>query len=150
MANSVCCMKLAQFLWLQRILLGEPSMSHSLLFKKSRQQEGLGQGWSTECLFSRSIEKPRNELWLSGAAGTRGWPPFVISLGDRLVPSDVIWASAGTSVRSPLTGNDISYQQSDSCAQQTCPAGPPSGASPAYLEVFWLALWQTKRHLRGN
>lgn len=112
---------------------------------------GLGQGGNTGCLLSGPIARPRNELWLPGAAGTRSWAQFVISPGDRLVPNDVIWASAGTSARSLLTGSDISYQQSDLGAQQTRPADPLSGAHlPAYLEVFWLALWQTKRHLRGN
>lgn len=99
----------------------------------------LGQGESTGCLLSRSTAKPRNELWLPGAAGTRGWAPFVISPGDRLVPSDVIWASAGTSARSPLTGNDISYQQSDLGARQTRPADPLSGAHllPTWKSSGW-------------
>lgn len=74
---------------------------------------GLGQGGSTGCLLSRPTTKLSNELWLPRAAGTQGWAPFVISPGDRLGSCDVIWASAGTSARSPLTGNDISYQRSD-------------------------------------
>lgn len=99
----------------------------------------LGQGGSTGCLLSESSAKPRNELWLPGAAETQGWSPFVISAGDRLVPSDVIWASAGTSARSPLTGNDISYQQSDLGARQTRPADPLSGAHllPTWKSSGW-------------
>lgn len=100
---------------------------------------GLGQGGSTGCLLSRTTAKPRNELLLPGAAGTQGWAPFIISLGDRLVPSDVIWASAGTSASSPLTGNDISYQQSDLGARQTRPADPLSGAPllPTWKSSGW-------------
>lgn len=100
---------------------------------------GLGQGGSTGCLLSRPTVKPQNEFWLPGAVGTQGWSPFVISLGDRLVPSDVIWASVGTSARNPLTGNDISYQQSDLGAQQTRPTDPLSGAHllPTWKSSGW-------------
>lgn len=100
---------------------------------------GLGQSGSTGHPFSRPTAKPRNELWLPGPVGTQGWAPFVISPGDRLVPSDVIWASAGTSARSLLTGNDINYQQSDSGAQQTRPADPLSGAHllPTWKSSGW-------------
>lgn len=122
------------------------SSAHPTLFSLSKASRrvctgtpGFGQGGSTERLLSRLPGKPWNELWLPGAAGTQGWAPFVISLGDKLVPSDVIWASAGTSARSPLTGNDISYQQSDLGAWQTHPADPLSGAHllPTWKSSGW-------------
>lgn len=144
----VCYVELVQFLWLQS---GQQqfwvSSACPILFRLRTADSrrvctvflGLGQGRNTGCLLCGSTAKPRNELWLPRAAGTRGWAPFVISAGDRLVPSDVIWTSAGTSARSPLTGNDISYQQSDLGAQQTCPADSLSGAHllPTWKSSGW-------------
>lgn len=82
--------------------------------------------WGPRCLLSRHFSE-----WGQGMnwdflrqQELKGWVPFVISPNDRLVSSDVIWASADLSARSPLTGNDISLQQSDLGAQQTHPADP--------------------------
>lgn len=95
----------------------------SVLFPISSHQESF-LGFKVSPFQAPLRERPRNELRLPEAAGTWGWAPYVTSANDKLVFSDVIWASADLSARSPLTGNDISPQQSDLCSRQTCPADP--------------------------